>query len=112
MPRMPNLEDVFDPLGTYVQVQGTSFAVPNVAGVVALMKGENPALNRDAVFQILQEIASHEALPLTEADEMHYRLQKSLGFGTTAISSLCGTRAFTHSGNRLARSSITLELGW
>jgi len=72
----------FDPLGTYVQVQGTSFAAPNVAGVVALMKGENPELSREAVFRILQETASLEALSLSAADEMHYRLQKELGFGT------------------------------
>lgn len=75
----------FDPLGTYVQVQGTSFAAPNVAGVVALMKGENPELSRDAVFQILQETASPEALSLTAADKMHYRLQKELGFGTVLV---------------------------
>ncbi len=34
------------------------------------------------MFQILRETASHEALSLTAADEMHYRLQKSLGFST------------------------------
>jgi len=46
------------------------------------MEGENPDLSRDAVSQMLQETASPEALSLTEADEMHYRLQRSLGFGT------------------------------
>ena len=72
----------FDPVGTYVQVQGTSFAAPNVAGVVALMKGEAPDLTREQVFHILRETASDEALSLSQADEMHYRLQRSLGMGT------------------------------
>lgn len=81
----------FDAKGTYVQVQGTSFAAPNVSGIVALIKGEAPDLSRAEVLQILQDTASHEALSLSavdemhyrlQVDEMHYRLQKELGFGT------------------------------
>jgi subtilisin family serine protease len=71
-----------DPLGKYVRVQGTSFAAPNVAGVVALMKGENSGLSRDAVSAILKETASYEGLTLSKADENQYRLQAAVGFGT------------------------------
>ncbi|MBW4651002.1 MAG: S8 family serine peptidase [Kastovskya adunca ATA6-11-RM4] len=71
-----------DPLGNYVQVQGTSFSAPTVSGVVALMKGENGGLSRDRVSTILQETSNYEGLTLTKADENHYRLQAAIGFGT------------------------------
>ncbi|NET09063.1 MAG: S8 family serine peptidase [Symploca sp. SIO2B6] len=74
----------FDQLGAYVRVQGTSFSAPNVAGVVALMKGEDPKrqLNREEIFEILQETSSYESLTLSHTDVMNYRLQRELGFGT------------------------------
>ncbi|MCU0527824.1 MAG: S8 family serine peptidase [Elainella sp. Prado103] len=68
-----------DPLGQYVQVQGTSFSSPIVAGVVALMKGVNPELSRDRVREILEDTASYDGLTLSRADLNHYRLQSQVG---------------------------------
>lgn len=68
-----------DPIGKYVQVQGTSFAAPTVAGVVALMKGENPHLSRDRVAAILKNTASYDSLTLSAGDRNYYRLQSQVG---------------------------------
>jgi serine protease len=67
----------FDPTGKYVQVQGTSFSSPTVAGVVALMKGADPdrKLTRDEMTKILKGTASYQPLKLTQKDQNHYRLQ-------------------------------------
>jgi serine protease len=75
----------FDPLGRYVQVQGTSFASPTVAGVVALMKGEDVKrqLTREQIVKIIQTTASYQPLVITHRDQNHYRLQK--GVPTTTI---------------------------
>lgn len=73
-----------DPQGKYVQVEGTSFSSPAVAGVMALMKGEDPnrRLSRDRLVAILKETASYQGLTILKADENQYRLQASVGFGT------------------------------
>ena len=73
-----------DPQGNYVQVQGTSFSSPNVAGVLALMQGENQGyrLNRDRLVKILKQTASYTTLAVSQADENRYRLQAAIGFGT------------------------------
>ncbi|MBD2213045.1 S8 family serine peptidase [Nostoc linckia FACHB-104] len=73
-----------DPLGKYVQVQGTSFSAPIVSGVVALMKGEDPKrrLSRDEIVSILNQTATYDGLNLSKADANRYRLQKEVGFGT------------------------------
>jgi len=68
-----------DPMGKYVQVQGTSFSAPAVSGVVALMKGVNPSLGRDRLLEVLRETASYEGLTLTRADLNRYRLQREVG---------------------------------
>jgi subtilisin family serine protease len=68
-----------DPLGQYVQVQGTSFSAPTVAGVVALMRGVNPRLSRDSLISILRETASYDSLSLSQSEMNRYRLQKSVG---------------------------------
>ncbi len=75
-----------DPLGRYVQVQGTSFAAPAVSGVLALMKGEDPQrrLNRQQLIDTLIQTASYEGLQMTQADANQYRLQAAVGFGTAA----------------------------
>jgi serine protease len=74
-----------DPLGQYVQVQGTSFSSPTVAGVVALMKGEDGQrrLNREQITKIIQTTASYQPLKVTQRDQNLYRLQK--GIPTTTI---------------------------
>lgn len=75
----------FDPLGLYVQVQGTSFASPMVAGVVALMREADPErrLDRDQVLKIVRETASYQPLRVTQRDQNLYRLQK--GVPSTSI---------------------------
>lgn len=62
-----------DPLGNYVQVQGTSFAAPAVSGVVALMKGVNNTLNRERIMDVLEETASYQGLTLTETEQDLYQ---------------------------------------
>ncbi|NJR52423.1 MAG: S8 family serine peptidase [Leptolyngbyaceae cyanobacterium CSU_1_3] len=73
-----------DPKGEYVQVQGTSFSAPTVAGVLALMKGEDRdrRLSREQLVSILKKTSSYEGLNLSKADVNQYRLQASIGFGT------------------------------
>lgn len=73
-----------DPKGKYVQVEGTSFSAPTVAGVMALMKGEDPnrRLNRDRLVTILKETSSYDGLTISKADENQYRLQAAVGFSS------------------------------
>jgi subtilisin family serine protease len=73
-----------DPLGQYVRVEGTSFSAPTVAGVVALMRGEDPnqRLDRQELITRLTGTATYDALTLSAADQAHYRLQRELRFGT------------------------------
>ncbi|MGA7933307.1 MAG: S8 family serine peptidase [Kovacikia sp.] len=73
-----------DPQGNYVQVQGTSFSSPNVAGVLALMQGENQGhrLRRDRLVTLLKQTASYTNLAVSQADANRYRLQAAIGFGT------------------------------
>ncbi|KAM3100094.1 S8 family peptidase [Phormidesmis sp. 146-12] len=75
----------FDPTGRYVQVQGTSFSSPVVAGVVALMKGEDPQrqLTREQLTEMLQKTASYQPLKITQKDANRYRLQKGIPSTTT-----------------------------
>lgn len=73
-----------DPVGKYVQVQGTSFSAPIVSGVVALMKGEDPKrrLSREEMVSILKKTATYDGLNISSSDVNRYRLQKEVGFGT------------------------------
>ena len=68
-----------DPQGYYVQVQGTSFSAPAVAGIAALMKGVNPDLERDRLSEILKDTARYEGLELSQGDRNRYRLQREVG---------------------------------
>jgi subtilisin family serine protease len=72
-----------DPVGSYVQVQGTSFSGPVVTGVVALMKDANPSINRERIVAILKASSSSQALQLSEAEINRYRLQRQVGFDTS-----------------------------
>jgi subtilisin family serine protease len=65
-------------------VEGTSFSAPTVAGVVALMRGEDPnqRLDRQELITRLTGTATYDALTLSATDQAHYRLQRELGFGT------------------------------
>lgn len=69
----------FDPIGKYVQVEGTSFSSPTVAGVVALMKGADPQrkLTRTQILDIIRGTASYQPLKVTQKEKNYYRLQKS-----------------------------------
>ncbi len=64
---------VVDSRGKYWWVQGTSFSSPAVAGVVALMKGENSNLNREGLVSILKSTASYEGLNVSSEDGKLYR---------------------------------------
>ncbi|NEQ32977.1 MAG: S8 family serine peptidase, partial [Leptolyngbya sp. SIO4C5] len=72
-----------DPVGSYVQVQGTSFSAPTVAGVAALMiEAANGRLSRDRLTQVLKSTARYEALSLKPSESNQYRLQAEVGLGT------------------------------
>ena len=70
---------VQDALGNYTWTQGTSFSAPAVAGVVALMKGEDPQrkLSRDRIIAILKATASHQNLTVSANDQKLYTFLKS-----------------------------------
>ena len=61
--------------GKYLWTQGTSFSSPAVAGVVALMKGEdaNNQLNRVQLIDILKSTAGYQGLNITEREQKYYR---------------------------------------
>jgi serine protease len=66
--------------GVYVWTQGTSFSAPAVAGVLALMKAEDPQrkLTRQQLVKILKQTASHDNLDVaTDIDQ--YQTQKQKG---------------------------------
>jgi len=65
-----------------VRVQGTSFSAPNVAGVVALMRGENANIDRENLIAILKRTASYDGLEISSNDANKYRLQAAIGFST------------------------------
>lgn len=71
---------VLDPKGEYWWVQGTSFSSPAIAGIVALMKGEDSQrkLNRDRLISILKSSATYDGLTVSkqESDFYNQRLQK------------------------------------
>jgi serine protease len=73
--RLGMLQDV---QGNYTWTQGTSFAAPAVAGVVALMKGEDPdrKLSRDRIIAILKSTASREGLQVSTDDQKLYSFLK------------------------------------
>ena len=77
----------FDPLGRYVQVQGTSFSSPVVAGVVALMKGADPdrKLNREQLITLLKSTSSYQSLKITQQDQNRYQLQKETPSTTSIV---------------------------
>lgn len=80
---MPNptsrWSSVVDGRGRYWWVQGTSFSSPAVAGVVALMKGENKGISRERLISILQSTASYQGLTISQEDAKLYRSQQSNG---------------------------------
>ena len=68
---------VVDGRGKYWWVEGTSFASPTVAGVVALMKGENKGISRERLVSILKSTASYQGLTISQEDSKLYRSQRS-----------------------------------
>lgn len=65
----------WDERGQYRWTTGTSFSAPAVAGVVALMKGEDPSrsLTREQLIKILQETSSYDGLTLTPEERDRYQ---------------------------------------
>ncbi len=61
--------------GKYWWMQGTSFSSPAVAGVVALMKGEETGrnLSREQLVKILKSTASYDNLKISEKEKKQYR---------------------------------------
>ncbi|MDX2229907.1 MAG: S8 family serine peptidase [Leptolyngbyaceae cyanobacterium bins.349] len=68
---------VLDPKGEYWWVEGTSFSSPAIAGVIALMKGEDPQrqLNRDRLVSILKSSAAYDGLTLSKDETNFYNQQ-------------------------------------
>ncbi|MEH1765573.1 MAG: S8 family serine peptidase [Nostoc sp.] len=92
---IPNPESrwssVVDLKGKYWWVQGTSFSSPAVAGVVALMKGENRELSRKSLVSILKSTASYEGLSMSQEDT---KLYGSLPSKSAVSSSVKGQQYF------------------
>lgn len=65
---------IIDPQGKYWWVEGTSFSSPAVAGVVALMKAEDPQrrLNREKLIAILKSTASYDGLTISKKESSLY----------------------------------------
>jgi subtilisin family serine protease len=65
----------YDARGAWVWQNGTSFASPAVAGVVALMLGEDPQnqLDRTQIVQLLKQTAQTRSLILTDAEQELYQ---------------------------------------
>lgn len=88
---IPNPESrwssVVDLKGKYWWVQGTSFSSPAVAGVVALMKGENRELSRNRLVSILKSTASYEGLSMSEEDTKLYGLLPTKGAAPSSVKS-------------------------
>ena len=70
-----------DNRGKYVRVEGTSFSSPIVAGVIALMKGEDPQrlLSRNEIISILKKTASYDGLTLSKIEKKAYKFLVSSG---------------------------------
>jgi serine protease len=79
---------VIDMRGQYWWMQGTSFSSPAVAGVVALMKGEdtNRKLNREQIVSILKSTASYDSLKISEKENQVYKSLVSEGYIPAGIS--------------------------
>lgn len=61
--------------GKYTWVEGTSFASPMVAGVVALMKGEDRrrSLSREQIVAILKKTASYKGLKVSNPEKAFHQ---------------------------------------
>ncbi|MEW6493313.1 MAG: S8 family serine peptidase [Cyanobacteriota bacterium] len=69
---------VLDNKGAHVWVNGTSFSAPAVAGVLALMKGEDPKrlLDRDRLVAILKQTASYKGLMVAVEEEKLFNAER------------------------------------
>jgi serine protease len=67
--KAPNrvFDNALDPDGSYIWTNGTSFSAPAVAGVIALMKAEDPQrkLTRQQLVKILKQTASYDNLDVS-----------------------------------------------
>ncbi|NJO43243.1 MAG: S8 family serine peptidase [Cyanobacteria bacterium RU_5_0] len=73
--------------GVYIWTDGTSFSAPAVAGVLALMKAEDPQrqLTRQQLVKILKQTASYNNLDVSP-DMKQYQAQKQKGTVPNGVS--------------------------
>lgn len=100
----PNLDE----RGNYRWTTGTSFSSPAVAGVMALMKGEDLSrtLTRDRLVTILKETSSYEELKLTSEETKRYNNHgsdavaspKAYFFGSGLVNADAAVRTVQNSG--------------
>jgi serine protease len=64
----------YDPRGGLIWMQGTSFSSPAIAGIFALMIGEDPErkLNRQQFVEILESTAGYESLTVTDEEMQRF----------------------------------------
>jgi serine protease len=80
-----------DVRGQYIWTQGTSFSAPLVAGIVALMKGEDPdrKLDRSQLIAILKSTASTQDLLVSKSElERSEKIRKNSKLATLDPKSL------------------------
>ncbi|KAM3089830.1 S8 family peptidase [Phormidesmis sp. 146-35] len=70
-----------DSRGAYVWIDGTSFSSPAVAGVLALMKAEDPQrkLTRQQLIAILKKTAGYDRLTISQMDRQRFQVHKQKG---------------------------------
>ena len=70
-----------DSRGKYIRVEGTSFASPVVAGVIALMIGEDRQrlLSREEIISILKKTASYNGITLSKKEREIYKIMLLVG---------------------------------
>jgi RHS repeat-associated protein len=84
--------------GQYTNATGTSIAVPQVAGVAALIKSKNPTFSNQDIRNVLNQ----SAVPLGETTKFgHGKVNAAKALGTTEVSYKSDTHQLTQSTDSL-----------